>query len=52
VCDHPQRHKHPHRASIGEALVNGALYRSVAKRFDYLRVRSTVTRLSIYQLIC
>jgi hypothetical protein len=27
VCDHPQRH------SIGEALVDGAPYRSVAKRY-------------------
>jgi hypothetical protein len=27
VCDHPQRH------SIDEALVSGALYRRVAKRF-------------------
>ena len=27
MCDHPQRH------SIDEALVSGALYRRVAKRF-------------------
>jgi hypothetical protein len=52
VCDHPQMHKHPQRDSIDEALVNGTPYRSVAKRCDYLRVRCTVTRLSIYQLIC
>jgi hypothetical protein len=36
VCDHPERH------SIDEALVTGALYRSVAKRFE--RSESAVYR--------
>src|SRR5215204_4110546 len=38
VCDHVERH------SIDEALVAGAPYRSVAKRFERSEARSTATR--------